>query len=293
MKTYGELVQRGSELLMHRSPSAQLDVYLLLGLACDKTRLSILACRDELVPAAQQERFLALLERRMRGEPIAYILGEREFYGRSFIVSPAVLIPRPETELLVARALEVARNHSGAPIEILDLGTGSGCIAVTLAAELCRTGIACAITAVDLRPESLAVAEQNAIRHGVRESITFKESNWFSCFEEKRRIPKFSCIVSNPPYIGIGEEVTADTAFEPQHALYAGRDGLNDLWQILSHATSYLNNHGVLICEIGHLQQEPLRKMLQRELSGSYGDPVFIQDLSGRDRLIEVMVKNT
>ena len=213
------------------------------------------------------------LERRLRGEPIAYLLGFREFYGLKFKVSPAVLIPRPETELLVELALErIAENQ---PASILELGTGSGCIAVTLGKlrPLAR------IVAVDLSPQALAIAEANAAQHGVSR-IEFREGNWFESVAGER----FDLVVSNPPYIGENDPHMAagDLRFEPRTALAAGPDGLEMLRNIIANAPRHLCAAGALLLEHGYDQAAAVRSLLEWQ---GFIDVATRDDLAGIPRV--------
>ena len=213
------------------------------------------------------------LERRLKGEPVAYLLGYREFYGLDFKVSPAVLIPRPETELLVELALE--RVADGRAPSILDLGTGSGCIAVTLAKlrPLAR------IVAVDVSPEALAVARENAAQHGVGH-IEFREGNWFAPVAGRR----FDLVVANPPYVGESDPHIGigDPRFEPRTALAAGSDGLEMLRNIVADAPNHLCAAGTLFLEHGYNQAVDVRALLKRQ---GFVDVATRVDLGGIPRV--------
>ena len=200
------------------------------------------------------DRFKTAIDRRARREPIAYIRGVQEFWGRDFIVSPAVLIPRPETELIVENTLQLP-GLDKLPSLICDIGTGSGCLAVTLAKELPGARI----VATDVSAAALDVARANAVRHGVADRIAFAEGAYLAGAKGP-----FHVIVSNPPYVS--EEDYATLApevrdHEPVAALVAGPDGLRDIREILSLATSALVPGGVLLMEIGFDQADiiPLR----------------------------------
>ena len=201
----------------------------------------------ELAPG-QAERYRTLLARRAAGEPVAYLTGTREFYGLPFAVTPAVLIPRPETEGLVDWALECLPPGSDAAV--LDLGTGSGALAVALLAARPRL----AVTAVDRSAAALAVAAQNAARHAPPGSrpIRFLEGDWTAPLEGAR----FALIVANPPYVAHGDPHLArgDLRFEPPAALAAGADGLDDLRRIVADAPRHLEPGGILLVEHGHDQ---------------------------------------
>jgi release factor glutamine methyltransferase len=196
--------------------------------------------------------FHALLSRRLEGVPIAYLRGSREFYGRPFLVSPDVLIPRPDTELLVQLALE--RIPSDRSVDVLDLGTGSGCIAITLALErpLAR------VTAVDRSTAALKVAQDNADILDAR--VEFLTSDWFAALAGRR----FDLIVSNPPYIPAADPHLArgDVRFEPIAALSAGVDGLDDLRQLIRDARAHLKPGGTLLLEHGYDQADAVQALL-------------------------------
>lgn len=212
------------------------------------------AHRDDPLDEASAERFSALAARRAAGEPVAYLLGQREFFGREFSVSPSVLIPRPETELLVERALSELAVCT-AP-RVLDMGTGSGCIAITLALE-CPTA---RVDALDASPAAIAVARENAQR--LKASVSFIESHWFG------GLPAGACyevIVANPPYIAAGDPHLdqGDLRFEPATALAAGTDGLDDIRLIVAGAPRYLCAGGALLLEHGYDQAEAIAVLLK------------------------------
>lgn len=196
--------------------------------------------------------YRALVERREAGEPVAYLTGEREFYGRSFMVSPAVLIPRPDTELLVELAL--AHCGDGCCRKVLDLGTGSGALAITLAFEL---GVVDTI-AVDCSREALWLAMANAARLGA--SVSFVQSDWFAALGGER----FDLIVANPPYIAAADPhlQQGDLRFEPRTALAAGPTGLDDLTAIVAAAPQHLEAGGWLFVEHGYDQAAAVRGLL-------------------------------
>jgi release factor glutamine methyltransferase len=213
------------------------------------------AHRDDLLPRSAAEAFAALVERRAAGEPVAYLLGFREFYGREFSVTPDVLIPRPETELLVELAREkVGKVGAGETANIIDLGTGSGCVAITLALEIPRARV----VAADFSPAALAVARANATLFGA--DVAFVESDWFERFAGQR----FDCIVSNPPYVAAGDPHLGegDLRFEPPSALACGDDGLDAIRRIIADASRHLEAGGWLLLEHGYDQAAALRELL-------------------------------
>lgn len=219
-------------------------------LRCPPARL--VAYPEARLNAEDWAAYRALVERRQAGEPVAYLVGEREFFGRSFLVSPAVLIPRPETELLIELALA---HLDGCPRpRVLDLGTGSGALAVTLALEL----DAAEVTAVDVSREALWVAMANAARLGA--SVSFVQSRWFDALCDER----YQLIVANPPYVAANDPHLGegDLRFEPRGALVAGADGLDDLKTIIAEAPRHLDDDGWLMLEHGYDQAATVRSLL-------------------------------
>ena len=212
------------------------------------------------------------VRRRRAGEPVAYITGEREFFSLAFRVTPAVLIPRPETELLVEAAL--ASIPADAPARVLDLATGSGCVAVAIANE--RPGAQ--VTATDVSREALAVARENAKRHGTR--IDLVESDWFAALAGRR----FDLIVANPPYVAEDDPHLAagDLRFEPRAALVAGPKGLDCIETIVEQAIHHLRAGGRLLFEHGYDQAPCARALLA---AAGYGDIVTRRDLAGIERV--------
>ena len=225
-------------------------------------------------------RFQALAERRRAGEPLAYLLGQQEFYGRPFAVSPAVLIPRADTETLVETALEqltlLRQQRRAIPLSLLELGTGSGIIAITLALEAPDTEV----HAVERSPDALAVAQQNAKALGA-DRIHWHTGNWWQALACPRR---FDLIVSNPPYIAAGDHhlQQGDLRFEPPQALAAGPDGLDDLRIIIGGAPAHLNPGGWLLLEHGYDQEAPVQALLR---DAGFADVFTRRDLAGQPRV--------
>ena len=225
-------------------------------------------------------RFQALAERRRAGEPLAYLLGQQEFYGRPFAVSPAVLIPRADTETLVETALEqlarLRRQRCAVPLSLLELGTGSGIIAITLALEAPDTEV----HAVERSPEALAVAQQNAKALGA-DRIHWHPGSWWQALASPRR---FDLIVSNPPYIAANDHhlQQGDLRFEPPQALAAGPDGLDDLRIIIGGAPAHLNPGGWLLLEHGYDQEAPVQTLLR---DAGFADVFTRHDLAGQPRV--------
>lgn len=229
------------------------------------------------VTPAETQRALDLIARRAAGEPVAYLTGEREFYGLAFTVTPGVLIPRPETELLVDLALE--RLPAEKASRVLDLGTGSGCIAIAIAHARPHTRV----FAVDRSTEALAVARDNARRHDLG-NLTFSHGDWLTPFAGER----FDLIVSNPPYVAIGDPhlEQGDLRFEPALALPSGTDGLDDLRHIVAEAPAYLEPDGWLLLEHGADQQPAVLELLSRH---GFTECEGHRDLAGLPRAVSAL----
>jgi len=225
------------------------EARLLLAAASGVSEASILAWPDRALAVRVEQRFQAYVQRRTSGEPVAYILGRKEFYGLELSVTPAVLIPRPETELLVDLALE--RGFASA----VDLGTGSGAIALALK----HARRSATVTAVDASVEALEVAKKNAAALDLE--VRFVHGRWLAPLGAER----FDIIVSNPPYVAEGDPHLAALAFEPQSALVAGRDGLDALRQIASGASLHLKAGGWLLLEHGMGQDGAVRALLDAQ----------------------------
>jgi release factor glutamine methyltransferase len=248
------------------------EARMLLERVLGKSSAWVIAHADEAASPEAQEAFEAMAQRRNLGEPMAYILGVREFYGLEFGITPAVLIPRPETELLVELALE--RIPLNAPFRVLDLGTGSGAIAVVLARERPQARV----TAVDLDYAALSVSRANAERHRV--SVRFFCGDWFGALAGER----FDLIVSNPPYIAAGDPHLdrGDLAHEPQRALVGGADGLDCIRAIVAKAGAHLDPGAWLLFEHGYDQSEACSALLQAH---GYRQPQSWPDLAGIARV--------
>jgi release factor glutamine methyltransferase len=244
------------------------EARLLLAAATGFSEASVLAHPERELPASAEAQFREFAARRARGEPIAYILGEKEFYGLALAVNPAVLIPRPETELLVELAL--ARR----PASVLDLGTGSGAIALAMKRHLPRARV----VAVEASAAALAVARRNAVKLGLE--VEFRHGRWFEPVDGKR----FDLVLANPPYVAEADAHLAqgDLRFEPRAALVAGADGLDAIRGIVDAAPAHLNPGGWLLLEHGLGQDAAVRDLLaQAGLEGATSWP----DLAGIARV--------
>ncbi len=250
---------------------ARSEVELLVMRALGVTRARLIAHPELAAEAAENHVYRSALERRLAGEPIAYILAEREFYDQTYTVSPAVLIPRPETELLVDLALE--RLDTQRQYRVLDLGTGSGAIAVAIAVHRPKASV----VAVDASGESLEVAARNCQRLlDDPDRVRLLRSDWFAALEGTR----FDIIVSNPPYVSAGDPHLGqgDVRFEPRQALVAGPEGMDDLERIIGSAPAYMNEGAWLLCEHGHDQGDACRRLLEQ---AGFVDLVAERDLAG------------
>lgn len=242
----------------------------LLAHVTGRPREHWIAHDDEALPAGEAGRFEALAARRRAGEPLAYLLGVREFHGREFRVAPAVLIPRPETELLCEAALARAPRAA----RILDLGTGSGVIAITLALECPGADV----TATDVSPDALAIAEANAGRLGA--AVRFLQGPWYAPLGEAR----FDLVVSNPPYIAAGDPHLGegDLRYEPRQALTDEADGLSALRSIVAGAPVHLEPGGRLCLEHGYDQAAAVRALLAQ---AGFVEVESLRDLAGIERV--------
>jgi release factor glutamine methyltransferase len=229
------------------------DARVLLAHQLARDAAYLIAHGAEALEAGTRDAFERLVARRAGGEPVAYITGHREFYGLDFRVTPAVLIPRPETELLVDLVLE--RVPAGADATVLDLGTGSGCVAITVARKRPRARV----VAVDMSRAALAVAQENAGTHGAA-NVEFRLSNWFSRLAGE----SFLVIAANPPYVAVGDPHLAqgDLRREPAEALVANEEGLACLRAIADAAPAHLAPGGWLMFEHGHQQAASCREFL-------------------------------
>jgi release factor glutamine methyltransferase len=224
------------------------EARLLLARATGFSEASVLAHPERELPAEAEAAFVEFAARRARGEPIAYILGEKEFYGLPLAVNPAVLIPRPETELLVERGLALR------PASVLDLGTGSGAVALAIKRHLASARV----VAVERSAAALAVAQRNALRLGLE--VDFRHGPWFVPVAGER----YDLIVSNPPYVAAGDLhlLQGDLRFEPRSALVPGADGLEAIREIVAGASAHLNPGGWLLLEHGMGQDVEVRRLL-------------------------------
>jgi len=269
MATVRELLRRGAGL---PGDSAARDAEILLGYCLGQSRAWLYARPEAAVPEDLQRRYTELLTRRERGEPVAYLTGEREFWSLSLAVTENVLIPRPETEILVEWALSLPLPGLASA---LDLGTGTGAIALALASERPQWHL----EAVDCSEAALAVAADNASRNGLSR-VRFARSDWFSALAGRR----FDLLVSNPPYVDPADPCLAqgDLRFEPRGALAAGQSGLADLARIAEAAPAHLAPGGWLLLEHGSGQGEAVRALLR---AAGFDAVETRRDLAGLERV--------
>jgi release factor glutamine methyltransferase len=260
--------------LLAASELPPLEAQVLAGHALALGRASLLADQARTLTDEEARRVERLFLRRRAGEPVAYLTGEREFFGLSLAITPDVLIPRPETELLVALALELAP----ACARVLDLGTGSGAIAVAIAHEEPDMEV----IAVDACADALAVARENARRHGA--TIRFVYGDWYAGLATQTPGERFDVIVANPPYVAAGDEhlEQGDLRFEPRAALVGGADGLDAIRGIVARAREHLRPDGWLLFEHGYDQGERCRSLLAMY---GYARVQTWPDLAGLERV--------
>lgn len=251
---------------------ARLEARVLAAHAWKVSPAWLIAHDTDDMKASQADALDALLARRLAGEPVAYIVGTREFYGRRFEVSAAVLIPRPETELLVDLAL--AHIPPEDTTEVLDLGTGSGCIAITLALERPQARV----TAVERSAAALVIARRNA--ETLDATVAFSAGDWFSGLAGH----SYDLIVANPPYVALADShlTRGDLRHEPIAALASGRDGLDDLRRVIDSARTHLRRRGVLLLEHGYDQAGAVQALLR---DGGFAHPRCWRDLGGNPRV--------
>jgi len=272
MATLKQLIADGAGALAD-SDSARLDAELLLALALNKPRTWLYTWPEHIPSLPEQHKYLDLLRRRQDGEPIAYLIHRREFYGLELKINHHVLIPRPETETLVECVLQAATGN--AQMRIADLGTGSGAVALALAHTMPQARV----VATDISGEALTLARENAVALGI-DNISFVQGSWLEPLADMT----FDIIASNPPYIDAQDPHLSegDVRFEPVPALVSPENGLADIRQIAETGMPNLAKGGRLFFEHGYAQGEAVRAIFS---AYGYGDISTVQDLSGQDRV--------
>ncbi len=272
LPSIAELLRQAHQRLKTVSDSPLLDAQLLLAHSLQKEISYLLAWQEVVPDLPQQTLFQGYLVQREQGIPVAYLLGCKEFWSLPFAVTPDVLIPRPETELLVEQVLEYCQTLEQA--RILELGTGSGAIAIALAKEIPNASI----TASDISSAALDIARKNAQTLN-QQRIEFVLSDWFTAIP----LNTFDIIVSNPPYIEAADEhLTGAIRHEPMTALVSGADGLDAIRVIISEAKAYLQNGGALMLEHGYKQGKQIRKLFA---ASGYKQARTIRDYAGNERV--------
>lgn len=275
------LMQIEKKMHSRRIPSARVEAEAIVRHCARLNRLDLLT-GDKAVPPAARISARRLLRDRLRGTPLAHLLGESDFFGRSFFVSRHTLIPRPETELLLEEAGKVCELHfKGKRPQILDIGTGSGCIAVSLTIERPE----CRMTALDISAKALKTAERNVRRYGLQRRIRLLRSDLFGAFGSRKKA-FWDIAISNPPYIAREEmpDLPKEVLREPRLALDGGEKGFEVIDAILDKAPYYLKPGGWLLMEIGHGQAEALGRRLKA--NKFFGQFRFTQDFNGIDRIL-------
>lgn len=277
--TIRKVVAWGTDDLKKRgSSSPRLDVELLLGIVLGMDRVRLIIEGERPLQKDELARYRALHTRRRAGEPVAYLVGKREFFGRTFRVDKRVLIPRPETELLVEVGMDRTK-HVALSARVVDLCTGSGCVAISLARERPTTRV----LGTDVSRDAIAVAEENATRLGAVSNCGFFVSDVFGAFDRRA---KFDLITANPPYIPAPEIPTLQVdirAFEPELALVGGPDGLDLVRRIVAEAPRFLAPGGVLAMELASGQAPEVARMLEKR---GYRDIAIAKDLGGHERVV-------
>ncbi|REL28842.1 peptide chain release factor N(5)-glutamine methyltransferase [Thalassotalea euphylliae] len=270
------ILTSASQQLADVSDSPLLDAKVLLADVLEQTLTYLITWHDKPLTEVQLSVFQQMLERRLAGEPIAYIVGVKEFWSLPFFVAPSTLIPRPDTETLIELVLA---NHDKDNLQLLDLGTGTGAIALALASE----NPSWHVQAVDFNPDAVTLAQRNA-QHLALTHVKIYQSDWFSAVNVQSEEDKFDIIVSNPPYIDEADPhlVAGDVRFEPKSALVANNQGLADIEHIVSEAKSYLVSGGAIYLEHGYQQGAAVRDILT---ANGYQNAQTEQDLAGNDRI--------
>jgi release factor glutamine methyltransferase len=267
-----------AHLKKHGSDTPRLDTEILLAHARGCRRIELYTRFDDVLSERERSAMRDLVRRRAQSEPVAYLVGHREFFGLEFQVTPAVLIPRPDTETLVVEILDLAKPLT-AP-RILDIGTGSGCIAIAAAVNQTTAQI----TATDASDAALTVARENAQKHQVLDRINFRSGDLFGPIEQEEL---FDIIVSNPPYIADHEKETLQNdvrKYEPYEALFAGPSGFELLFRLIDEAPSHLVEGGTLLLEISPEQSAAVAGRM--DSSGKYQDIRVVKDLPGLARVV-------
>lgn len=281
--TIGRLLNWTTDFLRDKgADSARLDAEVLLAHARGCQRIELYTAFEEEADEALRESFRELVRRRAAGTPVAYLVGHREFFSMSFQVTPDVLIPRSETELIVVRVLDLAKSLAASDgFQIADIGTGSGILAVCCAKHLPGSQV----SAIDISPAALAIAQSNAEQHGVTEQIEFVESDLFDSYP---RDDEFDVIVSNPPYVATHEMSELDPGVrehEPHLALDGGEQGTEIIARLIPQAAQRLKSGGWLLMEVGPYNAQKVEQLVDEQ--PGLTREVTIPDLAGHPRVVQ------
>ena len=258
----------------------------MLGHALEVDRTYLIAKSEREIDEARSQAYIEMITRRAAGEPLQYITGHQEFYGIDFLVTPDVLIPRPETELLVECVINLARDSSQSfqdgPL-IIDIGTGSGCIAVALASHINNARV----IATDISSAALAVASKNAARRKVDAQIEFLEGDLLAPLAGRNLEGAIDFLASNPPYVPARDShlLQRELDWEPREALFGGPEGIDFYRRLLADAPRYVKPGGYLVCEIGYTQLDAIREMIDATV---WGDVIINDDLQGIPRTLAI-----
>lgn len=283
--TVASILVEGTALLVrHGVETARLDAERLVAHCLQTTRLDLYKRATQPLTETQDHRIRSVFERRAKREPLQYIIGDQEFWGHDFIVTPGVFIPRPETEGLIEEAIAwIDQNRGeGEPLIVLDLCTGSGCIAITVA----KHAPSARLYATDRSPQALGLAQANARKHGLSKRITFLCGDLFEPLMIFGLEGRVDLILSNPPYIptDLIQDLPPEVSlYEPREALDGGRDGLETIRRLIIQAPSYLSSRGRLLLEIGDQQAAPLTRWFQDRCPKATLE--FRRDLAGTQRI--------
>ena len=279
--TYENLVFTLKDELKEISSIPSRELQILIESLTKKDKMYYIKNPNEEIPEAIVLKIYNFIKKRQKGYPLEYMIDKKEFYGLNFYVDSAVLIPRPETEMLVDEAFKFLKPKED--ISILDLGTGSGCIAVSLAHLLKYKGSKCKIIATDKSFKAIKIARRNATTNKVKSQIKFIESNWFENINEK-----YDCIISNPPYVKkLDKEKFPNLIFEPEDALYSGDDGLTDIKYLLDNVQNFLNDDGLFLCEFGYDEKGDIEKYIKEKTKFTKYE--FLNDLAGIPRVLKIL----
>jgi release factor glutamine methyltransferase len=288
----GLLLIESALVLKDVSCTPRLDVELLLGEVLNLNRAELLCQSENTVSLVDNNKFCEMLNARANGVPLAYVIGRKDFWNYSFFVSPYVLIPRPDTELLIEKTLKIIdkkyhkNSYSEHTVNILELGVGSGCILISLTKELQKRGISVKATGIDASHKALEVSGKNSQELNVNSYISLLYSDWFSAVSLENN---YDFIITNPPYVEENStELSKGVNFEPSAALFSGQDGLSDIRKILSLLPLYWKTGSHFFCEFGYKQKSEIEKLIAKQNEFKTARVAFHKDIAGLWRVLEM-----